>query len=94
MAIIMELRDGTRYELDDAGYVTARSDGPRGWDYGRGWRVLGFRRRLHSAFTITLDAALNGTDTGFGYVMDWDHGTYRMWASPKGRRMVRLYRVP
>jgi len=89
----MALRDGTVYVLDADGFVLARSDGPAGWDYRRGWRIVGFATRWNAAHVIPLRDAI-GADTGQGWVHDWDHGTHRMWGSPTGRRLATLERLP
>lgn len=85
--ITMTLLDGTRYTLDDDGKVLDRSDGPKGWDYEGEWTIVGFKKRHHSARTITLDKALAGADVGQGWVVDLDHGTFRLWGSPTGHRL-------
>lgn len=82
---------GNRYVLDDEGYVLARSDGPRGWDYARGWRITGIAKRWHSAVSVKLAAIVAGADRGQGWIRDWDHGTYRAWG---GERMRSLTHVP
>lgn len=87
-AITMRLKSGKVYELDSDGYVISRTGGPRGWDYGRGWRIVGFKRRWHSRETVSLADAIAGADIGFGYVVDWDHGTIRQWGSPADDRAV------
>lgn len=81
------------YTLDDEGYVVARTDGPQGWNYGRGWRIVGFKTRHNARRTILLAEALAGEDTGQGWVVDWDHGTYRLWGSPSHRRLASIARV-
>ena len=88
--LAMRTKDGTRYVLDDDGAVLARSDGPRGWDYSGKWKIVGFKKRAHSHATVSLADALDGFDVGQGWVIDWDHGTYRMWAHPTGRRLAYL----
>jgi hypothetical protein len=84
--IIMILKDGTRYTLAPNGDVLDRSDGPAGFPYSD-WRILGFLPRWNSGRAIPLADALTGADTGHGYVVDLDHGTGRVWASPNGHRL-------
>jgi hypothetical protein len=88
--IRMRLKDGTVYTLDDDGAVVARSDGPQGWDYSGQWLVVGFLKRHHSHHMVTLAEALDGIDVGHGWVVDNDHGTFRMWAHPSYRRLASL----
>lgn len=80
------------YTLDDEGYVVSRSSGPEGWNYGRGWRIVGFKTRYNAHRTITLEEALAGADVGQGWIVDWDHGTYRLWGHPSHRRLGSLWR--
>jgi len=88
--IIMRTTRGV-YTLDLKGYVLARSDGPRGWDYGRGWRILGFRRHWNAHHMVNLTEALAGIPIGQGWIDDWDHGTRRQWGD---ERMVSIKRLP
>ena len=83
--IVLYTTDGERYELDDEGFVTARSNGPKGWDYRKGWRITGFAKRAHSARIVPLAQAVQGADIGHGYICDWDHGTFRRWMGSPGR---------
>jgi len=86
----METTRGTWYTLDDEGYVLGRTDGPQGWDYRKGWRILGAATRYHSRRVTPLaDAAANGIP-GWGVIHDWDHGHHRVWG---GERMRSLYKV-
>lgn len=71
------------YYLDAAGYIIARTNGPRGWNYCNGWRILGFAKRWHSRHFVTLAAALAGEDIGHAYVCDLDHGIMRMWGTER-----------
>lgn len=91
--IEMRLKDGTVFQLSDTGEVIARSDGPKGWNYSGKWKIVGFKKRHHSLHTISLESALAGTDVGQGWVVDLDHGTYRLWGSPKNRKLASLRRV-
>lgn len=88
------LNDRTRYDLDDEGYVVARTDGPKGWNYGKGWRIVGFRTRHNALRVITLRETADGANIGQGWVVDWDHGTYRMWGSPSDHRATLLIHIP
>lgn len=91
--IRMTLKDGTWYDLDDGGAVLRRSDGPDNWDYSGNWIIVGFKTRHNSTATVSLREALNGADVGQGWIVDKDHGTYRLWGSPSGRRLSRIERV-
>lgn len=90
--IYMTTKDGTRFDLTDDGAVIDRTDGPRNWDYSGKWVIVGFKKRLHSARTITLAEALQGADVGQGWVVDLDHGTLRLWGGA-GRRLATLRSV-
>jgi len=87
--ITMRLRDGTVYSLTPDGDVSNRSDGPSGFTYSD-WRILGFLRRWNSNRLVPLAAAISGADTGHGYVVDYDHGTRRVWGHPPGHRLAAL----
>jgi len=50
----METTRGNVYELDDFGNVTARSNGPTGWDYSGRWTILGASKRYHSRAVASL----------------------------------------
>jgi hypothetical protein len=82
------------YTLDDEGYVVARSNGPEGWNYGRGWRIVGFKTRHNAHRTISLQEALDGADVGQGWIVDWDHGTFRLWGSPSADKLASIRRIP
>ncbi len=77
--------DGSVYTLDDLGYVIARSDGPREWEYSREWRILGVVTRPNGRRVITLPAILRGAQPGQGWIVDHDHGTFRVWRGAPGR---------
>jgi hypothetical protein len=84
---MIELRtnDGALYQLDDEGAVVARSNGPKGWNYSGKWIIRGFLRRWNSSVMVPLDDALDGADIGHGYVVDVDHGTWRVWMGAGSR---------
>lgn len=86
----MTLKDGTVYKLAGNGAVISRTDGPKGWDYSGKWIIVGFKRRAHSAHTITLAEAAAGEDIGQGWVVDLDHGTLRLWGSPRLRKVAQV----
>lgn len=87
----MSTNRGNYYTLDDDGYVVARSNGPKGWDYKRGWRIVGLSKRHHSRHIIPLDiVAVRGADFGHGIVHDWDHGYFRTWGN---ERVTAIWRV-
>lgn len=88
--ITMTTTTGVRFTLDDDGRVTARSNGPSGWDYSGKWRIVGFRTRLHAHRVISLSEAIAGADVGQGWVVDDDHGTIRTWAGPANGRLRSL----
>lgn len=91
--IELETRGGERFLLDESGNVVGRNSGPKGWNYSGQWRIVGFKKRHHSHATVSLAEALDGIDVGHGWVVDWDHGTYRLWAHPSDRRVGRLQRI-
>jgi hypothetical protein len=88
--IVLRTVSGVTFYLDLEGYVLSRTDGPEGWDYAKGWRILGFLPTINTPVErrVTLRAALAGADTGQGWVVDWDHGYVRVWANPSGRRLA------
>ncbi len=88
----MRLKNYAVYTLADDGTIIARSDGPQGWNYGVGWKILGFGKRVHSNHLVTLSQAANGIDFGQGWVHDLDHGTHRMWGSA-GKRLASIRHV-
>jgi hypothetical protein len=92
-ALIMTLKDGTRYELTAEGDVLYRSDGPWPWDYSGKWRIVGFKKRHHSLKTISLAEVLAGEDVGQGWICDLDNGTYRLWGSPRLRKLATIVPV-
>jgi hypothetical protein len=75
------------YLLDGDGYVLGRSNGPKGWRYGVGWRILGLAKRHHSRCVLSLEACAAGADFGHGIVHDLDHGTHRSWGMERARRV-------
>lgn len=79
---------GNYYTLDDEGRVTARSNGPEGWNYSGKWQIIGIGKRVHSARLISLEDAAQGADFGQGWVHDLDHGTHRMWGMERIRSIV------
>lgn len=83
----MTTKGGAVYLLDENGAVLERSDGSRGWNYSGKWIICGFKTRHNARRTISLEEAVNGADTGQGWVVDLDHGTYRLWGSPSDRRL-------
>ena len=89
MTIKMRTTNGNVYELDEKGAVLDRSNGPRGWNYSGKWIICGFKKRHHSYRTIPLEDALRGEDVGQGWILDLDHGTYRLWG---GERLARIWR--
>jgi hypothetical protein len=91
-AYLLTSTEGVCYYLAENGDVIDRSDGPRGWDYKGGWRILGITRRYHSApfRMVSLADAANGADVGHGIVHDLDHGTHRVWGS---RRLASVRRA-
>jgi citrate lyase beta subunit len=76
---------GHTYWTDDDGYVIARTNGPRGWSYGKAWQILGATTRRNAHYIIPLKDIVDGADFGQGWVQDIDHGTRRMWAGHPGR---------
>lgn len=83
------------YVLDDEGFVVSRTNGPEGWDYKNGWRILGFLKRANSGLDlmVSLPDAANGADIGHGYVVDWDHGYTRVWMGGKHDRAWMIKRL-
>lgn len=70
------------YYLDGDGSVIARTNGPRGWNYSRKWKIRGFLRRWNSGLhlMVSLREALDGADIGHGFPVDLDHGSTRTWS--------------
>ena len=87
----LTLKSGAVYTLDAEGCVTARTEGPQGWDYGRKWQVLGFATRYNARRIVSLADAADGAEIGQGWVHDLDHGTRRMWGGA-GRRAASIRR--
>lgn len=76
---VLHTHNGNAYYVDEHGYMLARSNGPRGWAYGKGWQIVGLAKRWNARMSITLTDAASGVDFGHGYVHDIDHGTRRIW---------------
>ncbi len=93
IAFMMTLKDGTVYRLAENGAVIARTDGPEKFIYSGNWVITGIGKRHHSKMLVSLSDAAGGVDFGQGWVHDWDHGTYRLWANPTGRRVSKIIRV-
>lgn len=91
-AYILTTRDYARYELDSAGNVVGRSNGPQGWNYGGKWIILGFLTRWNSRDIIPLSEVVSNpnTNVGHGYIVDLDHGTKRIWGGSGERRLRSL----
>ncbi len=88
----ISFKNGGWMYTDLAGNVIRDVD--LGRDYQReptpDWQITGITRRLHSRHAVSLEDAANGADIGHGLIHDIDHGTRRMWASPTGRRAVKV----
>lgn len=89
---VIRTTGGETYRTDDAGRITDRTDGPRGFEYSGRWQIIGIGKRHHSRRLITLAAAANGADIGQGWVHDIDHGYHRMWGGGD-RRIASVSRV-
>lgn len=90
---VMRTTAGHTYELDSAGAVLARSNGPAGHDYSGQWVILGASTRLNSNAVFSLDSIARGGVPGQGWISDRDHGTMRRWAGGANGRMVSLRTV-
>lgn len=88
IAYCVTMANGDRYYTAIGGrilYDGSRDMGP----FSNQWRIVGFKRRSNSRETIVLSSAV-GADIGQGHVIDFDHGTFRQWASPVSRRAVKV----
>lgn len=91
MGYTIRTTGGQTYWTDDAGYVLARTDGPRGFTYGKGWQIVGASTRHNSRAIIRLADIVAGADFGQGWVHDIDHGTHRVWGG--GSRRIKSVAV-
>lgn len=89
IAYCVTLRNGDRFYTAINGrilYDSARDMGP----FSDAWRIVGFKQRVNSRETVVLSTAATGADIGKGWVQDFDHGTYRLWANPASRQAVKV----
>jgi hypothetical protein len=89
-ALLLTTTRGTLYVLSADGSVIDRSDGPRGWNYGGKWRIVGLSKRYHSARVWSLTESLIFGVPGWGVIHDIDHGTRRTWMGERARSLAVL----
>ncbi len=81
---------GNTYTLDQDGKVTARSNGPKGWQYSGQWIILGAATRHHANRWATLEQIIQtGNIPGQGWIHDLDHGTHRVWGMERMKQLTR-----
>ena len=80
---------GNVYMLDNMGNVVSRSNGPAGWNYGKGnWVILGAATRWNAATVSSLADIAAGGIPGHGVIHDYDHGSHRVWGNERMRTLT------
>lgn len=89
----MRLKDFSVWYLDSNGGVLYDGSRAMSWEAPHTtWRILGFSKRFHSHTVIKLANSI-GEDLGQGWIHDFDHGTHRVWGSPRARKIDAVWRV-
>ncbi len=89
----IRLRDMSHYDVDADGNILHDAFRHLHFAPDGQWRILGFTTRHNAHHIITLAEASDGKSIGQGWIHDLDHGTHRMWASPKYHRAESVTRI-
>jgi len=82
--------DRATYDLDEHGNVLDRSNGPRNWDYGGRWTILGATHSHHDTDQIIdLGTIADSGDIPKGAIHDLDHNSHRIWGGETLKSLTR-----